>query len=103
MRIGIVVTDQDFLAHAIGLLDAAWARGWETQCFLTDTGVNLLADPEFVERARARPNGISVCEHSVDRYVEGKFDLHAMADFVVIGGQYQNAELAHKCDKVLVF
>ena len=103
MHIGIVVTDQNFLDHALGMIDAAAARGWEMQCFLTDTGVNLLADPEFVERARARPNRISVCEHSADRYVDGKFDLHAMAGFVVIGGQYQNAELAHKCSRVLVF
>jgi len=25
------------------------------------------------------------------------------ADVVIVGGQYQNAELARKCDKVLVF
>ena len=103
MRVGIVVTDQDFLAHAVGLLDAAAARGWETQCFLTDTGVNLLAEPAFVERARARPNSISLCELSVERYAAGRFDVHALADVVVVGGQYQDAELARKCDKVLVF
>jgi hypothetical protein len=103
MRIGIVVTDQGFLAHAIGLLDAAAARGWDTLCFLTDSGVNLLADPAFVERVRARPNSVSLCEHSAERYAVGKFDVHALADVVVIGGQYQDAELARKCDKVLVF
>ena len=103
MLVGIVVTDHGFLAHAIGLLDAAAARGWDTLCFLTDTGVNLLADPAFVERARARPNSVSLCEHSVERYAAGKFDVQALDDVVVVGGQYQDAELAHKCDKVLVF
>lgn len=103
MRVGIVVTDQGFLAHAIGLLDAAAARGWETLCFLTDSGVNLLADPAFAERARARPNSVSLCDLSVERYAAGKFDVQALADVVVVGGQYQDAELARKCDKVLVF
>lgn len=103
MRVGIVVTDEGFLAQAVGMIDAVVARGWECQCFLTDTGVNLLAAPAFVERARARPNSISLCEHSVERYAAGKFDVQALADAVVIGGQYQDAELARKCDKVLVF
>jgi peroxiredoxin family protein len=103
MRLGIVVTDESFLPHANALLNAAVARGWEPQCFLTDTGVNLLADAGFVERARARPNSISLCEHSAERYAAGRFDLNALADIVIVGGQYQDAELVRKCDKVLVF
>ncbi len=102
MRIGIVVTDEGFLPHALGLLDAAAARDWDSQCFLTDTGVNLLAAAAFVERARAHPNSVSICEHSVERYAAGRFDVQALADVVVIGGQYQDAELVRKCDRVLV-
>ena len=102
MELGIVITDERFLAQANGLLDAALARGWETQCFLTDTGVNLLADAGFIGRARARPNSVALCEHSAERYAEGRFDLHTLADFVIVGGQYQDAELVKKCDKVLV-
>lgn len=103
MQLGLVITDENFLAHANGLLDAAAARGWESQCFLTDTGVNLLADAGFVERARARPNSVSLCEHSAERYAAGRFDLDALADVVIVGGQYQDAELVRKCDRVLVF
>ncbi|ODU40758.1 MAG: hypothetical protein ABS92_11965 [Thiobacillus sp. SCN 63-374] len=72
MQLGIVITDERHLAHANGLLDAALARGWDPQCFLTDSGVKLLADVGFVGRA-------------------------------LVGGQYQDAELVKKCDKVLVF
>ncbi len=103
MQLGIVITDERYLAHANGLLDAAIARGWDPQCFLTDTGVNLLADVGFVGRARARPNSVALCEHSAERYADGRFDLNSLADFVVVGGQYQDAELVKKCDKVLVF
>jgi hypothetical protein len=102
MRLGIVITDERFLAHANGLIDAALARGWDPQCFLTDTGVNLLADTGFVGRARARPDSVSLCEHSAEHYAQGRFDLHSLGDFVVVGGQYQDAELVKKCDRVLV-
>lgn len=103
MQLGIVITDERYLAHANGLLDAVAARGWDAQCFLTDTGVNLLADAGFVGRCRVRPNSVSLCEHSAERYAEGRFDLNSLADIVIVGGQYQDAELVRKCDKVLVF
>jgi len=103
MRLGIVITDESYLSVANSLLDAAGARGWEALCFLTDTGVNLLADGGFVERAKACPNSISLCEHSAARYGAGRFDLHALGDVVIVGGQYQDAELVRKCDQVLVF
>lgn len=103
MQLGIVITDERFLPHANGLIDAATARGWAPLCFLTDTGVNLLADADFVERARACPNSVSLCEHSAERYAAGRYDLDALADIVIVGGQYQDAELVRKCDKVLVF
>lgn len=103
MQLGLVITDERFLAHANALIDAALARGWDPQCFLTDTGVNLLADAGFVARAKARPNSVSLCEHSAERYAEGRFDLSGLADVVIVGGQYQDAELVRKCDQVLVF
>src|SRR4030042_1384045 len=103
MHLGIVITDESLLSHANGLLDAAAGRGWETLSFLTDTGVNLLADAGFVERARARPNSVTLCEHSAGHYAAGRFDLSTLADIVVVGGQYQDAELVRTCDKVLVF
>ena len=103
MRLGIVVTDEAFGAHVVGLLDAVAARGWQAQCFLTDSGVNLLGDPAFVERARAHPGTVSVCEHSVEGVAEGRFRREAFDGAVVFGGQYQNAQLANACERVLVF
>jgi peroxiredoxin family protein len=103
MQLGIVMTDESYVAQVVGLLDAAHARGWQTVCFLTDTGVNVLAHEDCIERAKARPNTVSLCEHSVQKHAADTIDLAAHADFVVVGGQYQNAELARKCDKVLVF
>ncbi|MFH1819374.1 MAG: hypothetical protein ABIK08_17525 [Pseudomonadota bacterium] len=103
MELGIVVTDEQFLPQVGALFDAATQRGCVPLCFLTDTGVNLLRDPGFVERARAHPNRVTLCEHSVERMGAENFDLQALADVVVVGGQYQDAELVRTCDKVLVF
>ena len=57
----------------------------------------------IVERARARPGAVSVCEHSVESLAAGRFDRQALAGPIVFGGQYQNAQLANACDRVLVF
>ncbi len=103
MRLGIVATDAAYAEQVSGLYAAARARGWEAECFLTDTGVLLLADDTFVDLARAHPGSVSVCEHSVERYAQGAYDIHALADQVIVGGQYQDAELVRRCDKVLVF
>jgi hypothetical protein len=103
MHLGIVVTDAVYLPIATGLIDAARSRNWKAECFLTDSGVMLLADPKFVELARAVPGSVAVCEHSVERYAQGAYDVRAFADEVVIGGQYQDAELVRRSDRVLVF
>jgi hypothetical protein len=103
MRLGIVVTDAVYLPIIKGLIDAARARNWQAECFLTDTGVMLLADGDFVERARAVPGSVAICEHSVERYAEGAYEISSLAADIVVGGQYQNAELVRRCDRVLVF
>ncbi|MCU0812387.1 MAG: hypothetical protein MUE59_15400 [Thiobacillaceae bacterium] len=102
MQLGIVITDEGYMHQAIGLLDAAHARGWHTLCFLTDTGVNLLAHDGCVERAKSKPNMVALCEHSAEKHAADLYDLQAHADYVIVGGQYQNAELVQKCDRVLV-
>lgn len=97
MRLGLVAAREDAGPALAGLLRAALARGWECRCFLTDRGVRLLCDPSF--RALAARGGfrLDVCELSWERFGDGTAGLeHAM------GGQYQNAELAHHCDRVVV-
>ncbi len=102
MKLGIVITDEGHLALVKQLFDAAVGRGWQVFCFLTDTGVNLLADGDFVRRAKVHPNHVSLCEHSAERYAQGGYDLGVLGSYVVVGGQYQDAELVRNCDQVVV-
>jgi hypothetical protein len=103
MRLGIVITDAVYLPLVTGLIGAARCRDWQAECFLTDSGVMLLADPDFVRLACDVPGSVSVCEHSVERYAGDAYDIKSMAEQIVIGGQYQDAELVRRCDQVLVF
>lgn len=103
MRLGLVVTDVKYLKTVTGLIDAIRARGWHAECFLTDTGVMLLGDSDFVECAAAVSRSVSACEHSIDQFANGTFDIGVLEEFIVIGGQYQDAELVRRCDKVMVF
>jgi len=97
MNFGVVITTEEFGEYATGLLSAAMDRGWTCRCFLTDTGVGLLRQAPFRKLVESGRVEASVCEFSWKRF--GSAEPPAC---VVMGGQYQNAELVHKCDKVIV-
>lgn len=97
MRFGLVATREEAGPQLVGLLAAALARGWECRCFLTDRAVRLLLDPSLQELVKAGRIRLDVCEHSWER-----FGGRTPAPEGVMGGQYQNAELAHTCDRVVV-
>jgi hypothetical protein len=102
MQLGVVVTDERYAIDATVLLRTARDRGWATRCFLTDRGVLALGHSELRQVAEETPGSVAVCELSVERFGEG-IPPDALSDPVVIGGQYQNAELVHTSDKVIVF
>lgn len=97
MQLGIVATRELLEMHVIGLASAASARGWTCRCFLTDRGVKLIQSAAFLELARSGKVRVDVCEHSWEQYGDGSHP-----DGIPLGSQYQNAELAHQCDKVIV-
>ena len=97
MQLGIVATRDQFGTHVIGLASAAATRGWSCRCFLTDRGVLLIRSAPLLALARSGQIRIDVCEHSWERYGDG-----SPPGGVTMGSQYQNAELAHQCDKVIV-
>lgn len=97
MLLGLVSANESSEAHLVGLASAARARGWHCRCFLTDSGVKLLGSARLLELARGGAMELFVCEHSWEHLGGG-----ATPEGATMGSQYQNAELAHKCDKVIV-
>lgn len=87
----------------MGLLKAAQKRNIDTRCFLTDRGVFLLKNPEFMALVDEGKTHFSLCEHSIERYASDGVTGEGLDGRIVLGGQYQNAELVHNCDQVLVF
>jgi hypothetical protein len=97
MRFGLVVIDDASEPHVVGVLSSAMRRRWTCRCFLTDRGVRLLMSPRFQNWLQANPIKVDVCELSWSKFGSGTHPEN-----VVMGGQYQNAELVRTCDKVLV-
>jgi hypothetical protein len=102
MRLGVVVTEDRYGGEALALLEGAARREWELRCFLTDSGVRLLNDERFRRFLDDTDAHVSLCELSVDRY-DG-IDPHAdgLDERVIVGGQYQDAELVKNTDRVVV-
>ncbi len=102
MRFGLVITDERLGETAAELLASAQERGWECRCFLTDRGALLLSAPWFTDSAGFLAAEVAVCELSIERYEDQGLRVAAIDPKVVIGGQYQDAELVRKSDCVLV-
>lgn len=102
MRFGLVVTDDRYGDKAVDLLAQAQKRGWPCRCFLTDRGALLLGSPAFTGSAAVAATQMAVCELSIERYEEQGLRAADVAPEVVIGGQYQDAELVRNSDAVLV-
>lgn len=97
IRLGIVATREGVDRQVVGLARAAAQRGWPCRCFLTDAGVRLLRSAELLDLARAGTIRLDVCELSWEHYGGGPIPGGANS-----ASQYQNAELARLCDRVVV-
>lgn len=97
MLLGIVATNESAEDHLVGLAHAASARGWKCRGFLTDLGVRLLRSADLLELVNSGALSLAVCEHSWKLFGSGD-----APGGVAMASQFQNAELAHLCDKVIV-
>jgi len=101
MKLGVVITDDAHGEVAIDLLQAAAEQNHELRCFLTDTGVHAVAEAGMQKLLKGDRLQLSVCEHSMERFAQEVPE--EVSERVVVGGQYQDAELAHWCDRVVVY
>jgi hypothetical protein len=97
MQMGIVAATDLYEVHVVGLARAALERGWPCRCFFTDRGVRLLSSRTLRELLLRDGMVAAMCEHSWQAYGSGEPPAG-----VAMASQYQNAELAHLCDRVVV-
>jgi len=101
VKLGIVITENRLTAPALALMGMAADRGIELRCFLSDSGVEAMHDPHLQKLVAERCTTLAVCEHSMERY--GIHVPKPIDTQVVVGGQYQDAELVRWSDRVAVF
>lgn len=101
MNLGVVITHEERGAVAMDLLEAADLRGWNLRCFLTGTAIRLFREPRLVNYSSN--HWVALCELSLDRNKVDVAMVKAEAPDIIIGGQYQDAELVKNSDRVLVF
>lgn len=100
MILGLVVTDDRYPEEVIALARAGFEKGWTVRCFLTSFGVRMLEYQAFADMTGDL--GISACEHSLKQHSRAESAARELQDRIVIGGQYQNAELTRQSDRMLV-
>jgi len=101
MNLGIVVTNENHVEQALGLLETAAERGWQLRCFLTESGVKLFDNPRFIRFCQGG-HWVAMCEMSLERYHIDSNKVQDTVPSIIIGGQCQNAELAKNSDRVVV-
>lgn len=99
MKLGIFVNTDRHLAHVVGLIKAAIAKGHEVILFNMDDGTKLLGGPEFKELCHMKGVSMSFCDHSAK---ELGVATEGIPQEIVCGSQYNNAMMMHDADRVIV-
>lgn len=98
-KLGLTVTTDEAMPHALGLARAARAAGYQVDLFLTGDGARLTQHPFFQELFEL--GRVSVCEASFRArgYETAQVPQLNDKDFVT---QARNAEMVEDCDRYLV-
>ena len=96
-KLGIFINTDKHLEHILGICSAARAMDIAVSIFIMDDGVFLTKNSKFLELVKKGVQ-ISLCDHAYrEKGLEGK------VEGVLHGSQYENATIAHECDRFLVF
>ncbi len=99
MKMGIFVNTDKHAEDVTGLTKAAVAKGHEVMIFMMDSGVKLLSNTSVTGLCNESGVTVSYCDHSVGQIGVSK---EGIPDKVVCGSQFDNANMNHEADKVIV-
>ena len=99
MKLGILVNSDKNLAGISGLTEAARAKKHQVTLFIMDSGTHLLEDSKFTSLAGLEGVDMSYCDHSAQ---ELGVITENLPEKIVRSSQYNNAEMNHNMDKVIV-
>jgi predicted peroxiredoxin len=99
MKLGILVNTDKHADDVVGIAKAAVSKGHEVVIFNMDHGTKLLGSPSFIELCKTQGVTMSFCDHSAKREA---IATEGIPGDIVCGSQFDNANMNHEADKVIV-
>ena len=99
MTLGILVNTDRHVEDIIGLTKAAISKGHEVIIFMMDSGVKLLGNSSVTGLSSESGVSMGFCDHSAGKVGVSK---DGIPDKVVCGSQFDNANMNHEADRVIV-
>lgn len=99
MKLGILVNTDKHLADILGITKASLSKGHEVTIFQMDDGTKLIGDSSFTELCKSEGVNMSFCDHSAKGL---NVSTDGIPDDIACGSQFDNANMNHDCDKVIV-
>ena len=99
MKLGILVNTDKHLDAILGITKSAVAKGHEVTIFNMDDGAKLVSDPAFQSLCGTQGVSMSFCDHSAKRAAVA---TDGIPKDIVCGSQFDNANMNHESDKVIV-
>ena len=99
MKLGILVNTDRHAEDVVGITKAAVSKGHEVLIFIMDTGVKLLSNSSITDLCNEIGVHMSFCDHSAGKLGISK---EGYPDKIVCGSQFDNANMNHDADRVIV-
>lgn len=99
MKLGILANTDKNIEAVIEITRAALAKGHEVAIFTMDEGTRLLENPSYSGLCKLKGVNMSFCDYSAKTF---GVRTEGLPQEIVCGSQYNNAEMNHNSDKVIV-
>lgn len=99
MKLGILVNTDKNLDHVLGLTKSAISKGHTVSIFNMDEGTKLLGNPSFTALCKTQGVTMSFCDHSAKHI---NVSTEGLPDEIACGSQFDNANMNHEADRVIV-
>ncbi len=99
--LALIITSDKYLNHIVGLIEAAAKKDCDIKIFITDKGVFLTENSEFIAAVKKNDVCASVCEYSC-----GVNGILSRKEEFNYASQFENSKMLNglkKNDRVLLF
>ncbi len=99
MKLGILVNTDKYLGDIVGITKSAVKKGHEVIIFTMDAGTLLLEHPDFSALCEIDGVQMSFCSHNAEKFGA---KTEGLSEDITCGSQYNNAQMMHNADRVIV-